>query len=256
MEEVRPKPIKVLGHKAYGSIPHLIGSRRGPGDIGVNEGQHRICTEKARDKHDVIIVQEKLDGSCVAVAKMNSTVIVPLIRAGYPATGSNYKQHHMFHEWVFQNAERFTSLLKVGERVVGEWLAQAHGTKYDLPHEPFVAFDIMHGHERITYNELRDRCWHEEVELITPWTMHKGEPMPVEVVMEMLGEHGTHGALDIAEGAVWRVERKGKVEFLAKYVRPEKGADGKYLESVTGGEPVWNWLPPRADELVREGREK
>lgn len=243
MEDVRPKPVKVLGHKAYGSIPHLIGSRRGPGDIGVNEGQHRICTEKARDQHDVIIVQEKLDGSCVSVAKINSTVIVPLIRAGYPAIGSNYKQHYMFHEWVFQNAERFTSLLKVGERVVGEWLAQAHGTKYSLPHEPFVAFDIMRGQDRLPFEEVHLRCLSPETEFVVPYVLRFGSPISIEDAMSILGRHGMHGAIDIAEGAVWRVERKGKVDFLAKYVRPEKGADGKYLESVTGVEPVWNWQP-------------
>lgn len=240
--ETRPKPVKVLGHKAYGSIPHLIGSRRGPGDIGVNEGQHRICTEKARDKHDVIIVQEKLDGSCVAVANIDDE-IVPLIRAGYPAIGSNYKQHHLFHDWVMQNRDRFQHLLVNGERVVGEWLAQAHGTVYELCHEPFVAFDIMSGHERLTWQETIERCSPNPVALMTPWIISNKGPCSIEQAMKWLGTHGHHRALDPVEGAVWRVERQGKVDFLAKYVRPEKGADGKYLESVTGGEPVWNWQP-------------
>lgn len=240
MEEVKLKPEKPLGHKAYGSIPHLIGSRRGPGDVGVNIGQHRICTEKARDKHDVIIVQEKLDGSCVAVAKING-MIVPLIRAGYMASKSNYAQHHMFHNWVFHNHSRFNNLLEEGERVVGEWLAQAHGTRYKLPHEPFVAFDIMRGQERITFDELRGRA----VNLVMlPRTISVGSPCPVEAAMYLIDKSSSmHGAIDPVEGAVWRVERQGKVDFLAKYVRPEKGADGKYLESVTGGEPVWNWQP-------------
>lgn len=240
--ETRPKPEKPLGHKAYGSIPHLIGSRRGPGDIGANKGQHRICTEKARDKHDVIIVQEKLDGSCVSVAKINGEV-VPLIRAGYPAKGSNYKQHHLFHDWVWKNIDRFQHLLCDGERVVGEWLAQAHGTVYELPHEPFVIFDIMHGHERLTADSVHDRCIQTETGFITPWRLHEGGPVSIETIMEKLGSYGGHGAQDIAEGAVWRVERQGKVDFLSKYVRPQKGPDGKYLESVTGGEPVWNWQP-------------
>lgn len=240
MEDVRPKPVKVLGHKAYGSIPHLIGSRRGPGDIGVNEGQHRICTEKARDKHDVIIVQEKLDGSCVAVAKSGDEIL-PLIRAGYLAKNSNYKQHHLFHDWVMENRDRFQHLLCNGERVVGEWLAQAHGTRYNLSHEPFVVFDIMRGHERLNFHETYARCQSEPVELVMPWCIHSGPPISIEAVMAKLKDHGCHGAVDIAEGAVWRVERQGKVDFLAKYVRPEKGADGKYLESVTGEGPVWNW---------------
>jgi hypothetical protein len=34
------------------------------------------------------------------------------------------------------------------------------------------------------------------------------------------------------------VERRGEVDFLAKYVRPDK-VDGKYL----GGEPIWMWRP-------------
>lgn len=34
---------------------------------------------------------------------------------------------------------------------------------------------------------------------------------------------------DKIEGAVWRVERKGVVDFLAKYVRHGK-VDGKYID--------------------------
>lgn len=243
MNETRTKPTKPLGHKAYGSVPHLIGSRRGPGDIGVNEGQHRICTEKARDKHDVIIVQEKLDGSCVAVAKIDDE-IVPLIRAGYPAIGSNYKQHHLFHDWVMEkdNHRRFNNLLEEGERAVGEWLAQAHGTRYDLSHEePFVLFDIMRGHERSILSSVGIRA--ASCRFTIPRLIHHhNQPASIEAVLEQLEPSG-HGAIDPVEGAVWRVERQGKVDFLAKYILPSKGADGKYLESVTGGEPVWNWQP-------------
>ena len=50
---------KPLGQKAYGSIPHLPGSRLGVGDHHVTHGQAKIATEKPRDKHDFIIVQEK-----------------------------------------------------------------------------------------------------------------------------------------------------------------------------------------------------
>lgn len=44
------------------------------------------------------------------------------------------------------------------------------------------------------------------------------------------------------EGAVYRVERRGEVDFLAKWVRPDK-QDGCYLPEVSGGEAVWNWRP-------------
>ena len=67
---------KPLGRKAYGSIPHLPNSRIGPGDHKCHEGQERIATVKSRNKHDVIIVQEKLDGSNVAVA-LKDGIILP-----------------------------------------------------------------------------------------------------------------------------------------------------------------------------------
>ncbi|HSW65481.1 MAG TPA: RNA ligase family protein, partial [Dissulfurispiraceae bacterium] len=134
--------LKPLGGKTYGSIPHLIGSKRGDGDHGVELGQHRICTEKARDGHDRIIVQVKLDGSNVAVAKING-VITSLTRAGYPATTSPFEMHHLFAVYVRERMQLFDSLLQEGEWVSGEWLALAHGTRYDLAGlEPFVAFDL------------------------------------------------------------------------------------------------------------------
>src|SRR5687767_9833960 len=92
------KPVKPLGRTAYGSIGHLPGSRLGPGDHAVPEGQARICTVKARDRHDRIIVHEKLDGSCVSVALLQNTII-PLGRSGYPAATSPFQQHHWFHAW-------------------------------------------------------------------------------------------------------------------------------------------------------------
>jgi len=47
---------------------------------------------------------------------------------------------------------------------------------------------------------------------------------------------------DQTEGVVYRVERKGKVDFLAKWVRHDK-VDGKYVPENNGGETVWNWRP-------------
>jgi len=231
-------PAKPLGHRAYGSIPHLPGSRRGPADKGLSEDQARILTEKARDKFDVITVQEKLDGSCVAVAKINMQII-PLIRAGYPAVNSHYAQHHAFAQWVEQNRNRFDILLHEGERCCGEWLMEAHGTLYTLPHEPLVVFDIMCEHERNLAKRVEVRC--ERIGLPTPRVIHVGGPISIEKVLTMLEPSG-HGAIDGVEGAVWRVERHDEVDFLGKYVRPDK-VDGKYLESVTGKGPVYNWKP-------------
>lgn len=242
-----PLPRKPLGIKAYGSIPHMPGSRMGPADHACSPGQKRIATEKTRDRHDLIIVQEKLDGSNVAVARLDGR-LYPLTRAGYLASTSPYEQHHHFEQWVMQNQERFLAVLEDGERLVGEWLMQAHGTRYNLHHEPFVAFDLMVVSKRLPYDELIARL--APADFVTPHLLHRGGPLSIEEALNRLNIYGFHGALDPVEGAVWRVERNeiirpGRperrpiVDFLVKYVRPDK-IDGIYLPELSGKPPIYN----------------
>jgi hypothetical protein len=58
--------------------------------------------------------------------------------------------------------------------------------------------------------------------------------------MRRLQEENAHCAIDPIEGVVYRVERMDAVDFLAKYVRPEK-RDGIYLPEISGRAAVWNW---------------
>ena len=243
------KSSKPLGHKSYGHIPHLPGSRIGPGDHKCHEGQARIATEKTRDKHDLIICQEKVDGSNVGVAKINGEILA-LGRAGYLAKTSPFEQHHLFADWVDMQRTRFYDLLDEGERLCGEWLALAHGTRYNLPHEPFVAFDLMRGQERTIHEEFDLRVI--KYGFTVPRILSIGNPISIDEMLEKIKISG-HGAIDPVEGGVWRVERnrlKDKysgerlwvVDFLVKYVRPDK-IDGLYLPEQSGKNPVWNWQP-------------
>ena len=238
---------KPLGHKSYGSIPHLPSSRMGLGDHCCELGMARIATAKTRDKYDRVIVQEKLDGSNVSVAKIDG-MIVPLVRSGYVANTSPYEQHHHFANWVYLHQQRFFDFLENGERICGEWLAQAHGTRYNLPHEPFVGFDLMRGSIRSTWDELRDHasCF----DIITPRLLSDGAAFSIESALKSIEVSG-HGAIDPVEGAIWRVERidTGKVDFLVKYVRPEK-KDGCYLPEINGKTAIWNWKSDFASEFL------
>lgn len=221
--------------KSYGSIPHLPNSRLGSGDHYCPEGQADIVLKKKRDKNDLVIVTEKLDGSNVGVLKKDG-IIIPLVRSGHVANTSKYKQHQLFHDWVMKNHGKFDGVLREGERLCGEWLLQAHGTRYNLPHEPFVAFDIMEGKERISFIELFNRL---NGKFTMPSLVHIGEAISVDDALKKLGKFGRHGAIDEVEGLVYRVERNGKFDFICKFVKHTK-EDGKYLESVTGKEPIWN----------------
>lgn len=233
------KPIKPLGRKAYGSIPHLPGSRLGPGDHHCHVGQDAICTVKARDRHDRIIVTEKLDGGNVAVAKVGG-VIWALGRAGYPAITSPFEQHHFFDAWVSVGKSKWDAMLREGEVAHGEWLAQAHGTIYDLDHAPFVMFDLTNAGKRVLHDEMVSRG--DVYGVATAAVVSDGPPIAVADALTLLGEFGRHGAREAVEGIVYRVERKGQFDFLAKYVRPDK-VDGKYLPEITGSAPYYHWRP-------------
>lgn len=228
-------PEKPIGQKSYGSIGHLPGSRKGPKDIGMSASQAAICLRKARDRHDTIIVQEKLDGSNVCVANVAGQLIA-LGRSGHPAVSSNLEHHRMFAAWVEHHRELF-EFLQPGQRLCGEWLALAHGTIYTLHHAPFVAFDLISGAwDRHTYDDMRSTI---HPDIVTPAILHRGGPCSIDQAMLALNETGFHGATEPAEGAVWRVERQGKVDFLAKYVRHDK-VDGKYLvNGVKVLSPIW-----------------
>ncbi len=240
------KPDKPLDRAAYGSIPHLPGSRQDRTDKGANEGQYRMCCVKAKQPNtDEVIVQEKIDGSCCAVANIDGR-IVALGRSGYLAKSSKFEQHRMFAEWMSACPFGFARFLEPGQRLVGEWIAQAHGTRYCVPGQPFVAFDIMRGSIRMPFDQFRCTIA-RETNLDTPAVIHRGAPIDVPEVSKTLERIGmrSSGAVDPIEGAVWRVERTTtakatEVLFLAKWVRPDK-VDGKYLEIVTGEGPVWNW---------------
>ncbi len=230
------KPQKPLGIKAYGSIPHLPGSKLGVGDHTVHDGQARICTERPRDRHDRIIVEEKLDGACVAVARIDG-LIIPLGRAGYPITTARFDFLRRFHTYALERQDAFLDLLQDGERAVGEWLILAHGTRYHLPHEPWALFDVMRGDTRLTRDELRAR----NPRFPMPHTLSE-TPITTAQADAALGEHGHHGAIDPAEGAIWRVERRQKVDFLAKWVRPTHQT-GRYLSTISGAPEIYNTHP-------------
>ncbi|WP_199243084.1 RNA ligase family protein [Vitiosangium sp. GDMCC 1.1324] len=232
-----------LGGKAYGSIPHLPGSRTGPADRHLSPALTRWCTERTRDAQDHVVVLEKLDGSCVAAARLGDSVVA-LGREGRLARFSPNDARRLWAGWVAANAERFLSVLQPGERLVGEWLALAHGTRYALTHEPFVCFDLMRGHERLPWHEVTARV--RPGGFVTAGLLHQGGALRIDAALERLQGGGFHGALDPVEGAIWRMERceggTARVEFLTKYVRSDK-VDGCLLPENTGRAAIWNWRP-------------
>lgn len=242
--------MKPLNRKSYGSIPHLPGSKLGPGDHHVHEGQAVIATIKPRDKHDLIIVQEKIDGSNVGVCKVDG-VIHAIGRSGYLASSSPHLQHHLFSLWVDDKKAEFDALLDEGERVCGEWIAMAHGTRYKYD-QPFIPFDIFDkSNRRLTLDEMQGRIFGSTNLTPARLVQMPGAPISTDSAYSLLFKYGYHGALDPVEGIIYRVERKGEVDFLCKWVR-EDYEPGRYFEEKTG-KTIWNDVGIHAELYARLG---
>jgi hypothetical protein len=221
----------------YPSIPHLPGSRaKSDRSLSPESKEARLCTGEGKPVRDAgsydVIVQEKLDGSCVAIVREQGE-LVARGREGRLASESQNPGRQMFAAWAEDNQERIAPLVGEGEVLVGEWLALVHGTIYELSHELFVPFDLLRGpsRARTPIDELTSRL--APTGLSMPAVIHRGGPIAIDVACMLLGEHGKHGAIDPPEGLVYRVERAGKVVVVAKWVRPDK-VDGSYLPENSG----------------------
>jgi hypothetical protein len=226
---------KPLGMKSYGSIGHLPNSRLGSGDHCVPDGMADIIFKKTRDHNDNVIITEKLDGSNMSVAKVNGEILA-LGRAGYLANTSPFEQHLMFDRWVNSNKTRFDALLSDGERCNGEWLAMAHGTRYNIKTDPFIIFDMMVGKDRLSWDEIKTRSSNLFTHV---HEIHNGGSISFDKCLSSIN-NSNHGAIDAVEGFVARVERNGEFDFMAKWVRKDK-VDGKYFTEFTGQPEVWNF---------------
>lgn len=228
--------MKPLNGKNYGSIPHLLESKLGIGDYHIHEGQDKILTQKIRDKNDIIIVTEKYDGSNVGVCRADGNIHA-ITRSGYLATTSQYQQHQYFAIWVEKNKNKF-SFLQDGERIAGEWMLQSCSLLYKIENKNvFIAFDIFKDNKRQPYNLLDAVCSHNDIQIAR--LLHKGGSISVEESMRLVSlDHKHDIKTEKPEGVVYRCERNGEVDFLAKYVRHDF-EPGKNLF----GDAVYNIAP-------------
>lgn len=223
--------IKIIDRN-YGSIPHLSTSKMTQqADKKIHIGQEKILTQKTRDWKDTIIITEKIDGSNVGVVKKDNQII-PISRAGYNVDTSPHEMHKLFGKYVFSNIDKF-DWLPEGYRIAGEWCIMAHGTIYDITDEsPFCAFDIFDDKDnRLVYIDFVKLC--AKYSIATVPLLHIGQPVSIKNAIKLLGK-GHYGKPDKPEGFVYRCEREGRVDFLAKWVRADK-EDGKYLDL-----DIWN----------------
>ena len=209
--------MKVIGVKNYGSIPHLSSSKLGAGDHFISDGQEKILTQQKRDKHDLIHVLEKYDGSNVGIAKKEGRVY-PLTRSGYNAKESKYSQHRDFAEWVYERINFFNEIIPEGCRIVGEWLGSPMGIEYNISDglAPIVFYDVfLANNSRL--NLIRSIDLFQSFGLSSARVLHSGESvLPDNLISTLNDKDSRFKAKEDPEGMVYRVERKGVFDFAAK----------------------------------------
>ena len=88
-------------------------------------------------------------------------------------------------------------LLNDGEWLVGEWLALAHSTRYQLSHEPLVVFDGFSQGQQWSLDQLSERLRGAAPQ---PTLLHRGGALSIAAMLERLGAGG-HGSVEPPEGA-------------------------------------------------------
>lgn len=223
--------MKPINGKNYGSIPHLSNSRLGPGDYHIDFGQERMLTELKKYKYQKVLVFEKYDGANVGIARIGNNIFA-LSRKGYEAKTSKYEHIQVFGKWVEERIDIFLGLLKDGERLVGEWMTKPHGIKYKIENDPIVFFDLFdESNNRILYDDFWSRVNFEH-NLPVARLLHSGDPVKVEeLIPELNKKTKSIESEDYPEGMVYRLEMRGRVLFLAKWVRHDF-KPGKYFETI------------------------
>jgi hypothetical protein len=185
------------------------------------------------------------------VEAMNAAVLrqgdllYPLVRKGYDCRTNDHEWIKAFANFVDANTERFLRLLTDGERVCGEWMVKTHTLSYKLPHEPFIAFDLIEGTERKRYFDFRNRVLAEG--FVITGLVHLGEAISAQAALDMLG-NGYHGVVGEPEGLVYRYEdsRNGFV-CSGKYVSNPLLGDEILFRA---NEPLFNKWKKRGSKIM------
>jgi len=189
--------------RAFSSIQHLPGSKMiDAEDKLLGAEQAKWLTQRRRVSGDMVIVTEKVDGMNAAVLRREG-LLYPLIRKGYDCRANPLPWINAFSDFVEENTTRFMSVLEEGERICGEWMVKTHTLSYKVPHEPFVAFDIIKDAERLPYVVFRERV--AIGNFVVAGLVHMGEAIPPEMALQLLGD-GYHGVIGAPEGVIYRYE--------------------------------------------------
>ncbi len=224
-----------LGRKAYFKIAHLPGSRTGSSDRTAPRELAERCLVAAPPRRGRCSCRRSSTAPASRSARLDGAVLA-LGREGTLAAHSQNPGRQMFAAWVEQRAATFTIYSATAS---GSWANGSRSLMFDSLRAPPRSLRRLRRLSRRAAVDVRRDRRATARGLPRPSLLHRGGALRIAAMLEMLGGGG-HGAVEPPEGAVWRVERAGRVVGMAKYVRGDK-VDGALLPENSGREAVWNF---------------
>jgi hypothetical protein len=208
----------------FGHISHLTGSKMiDNADILLDSKAQEKFTKCKRNKDDLVIITEKVDGMNAGVYKADNGLLYPINRKGYDARqmGTQYKELEflglVWSVWVDKHYEIYDKILEKGERLVFENCILQHTLKYNFKDtEPvFLLAKYNKDGNKVCFNDLAEIAIANNIE--TPPLLNIGSAIPPEIIINQYPK-GKLGVSEMIEGIVYNYEHNGEHEACAKFV--------------------------------------
>lgn len=206
----------------FGHIGHITGSKMiDSSDSLLSEEDQKkfICCK--RDKNDIVIITEKIDGMNAGVVKKNG-LLYPVNRKGYDTRlmGQVRAELRQLGEgwaiWVDDHYDLYDSILEEGERLVFEYAEFTHTLEYRFKCDPvFLLAKYDKNNRRLNYAALTELA--QKHRIMQPPLLNIGVALPPSIVISQY-PNGLIGVKDAIEGIVYSYEHNGEHESCAKFV--------------------------------------
>ena len=206
----------------FGHIGHLAGSKMiDDEDKMLPLDVQNIFVHRKRDKNDIVIVTEKIDGMNAGVVK-RAGELYGVNRKGYPVSSMGQIRTELallgkcWEAWIDLHKDIYNDILKDGERLVFENCIIKHTLSYKFHTDPvFLLAKYNADDSRVPYSELRHIG--ESYGLAMPPLLNYGCAIAPEVILSQY-PNGLVGSRDKIEGIVYVYEHDNKFQGSAKYV--------------------------------------
>ncbi len=230
-------------HK-YPRTPHIEGSRRQPGD----EGLDSVPFRRLAGRH--LVVEEKVDGANAGLS-FDATGRLRLQSRGHFLAGGPRERHFaLFKGWAARHQPRLFAALGPRYVLYGEWLYAKHTVFYDALAHYFLEFDVLDLADGAFLSTERRRALLAGLPIVSAPVLREGSVATLAELQVLIGPSRF-------KSPAWRerlAARCAELKLDATGVRAETDPsdlmEGLYIKVEEGGRVTERYKLIRADFLA------